>query len=234
MPLNSSYFADEVIQQFVSRFDAVIFDMNGLIVDDEPLQLAAYNEVLRDYSLQIPQEWWVGNCLGRKAGQFMRQYLTQSGQAVTLFDEILPRKEAAYGRMLRETGRSILRPGVVEFIDYLQTEQVAIALATSAYRFTAEFILGTVEIDLARTFPIATFGDQVTHGKPDPELFLKTQAQLPAGGKCVVLEDSPPGLTGAKAAGMACVAVPNSFTCKCDLSAADLILSDLSPRARRL
>lgn len=234
MPLKSPYFANPDLQRFIAGFDALIFDMNGLLIDDEPLQLGAYNEVLRDYSLQMSEHWWTSKCLGRKAGQFMREYLELHGHPASLFEQILPRKEAAYTRLLNAAGSTLVRPGVSDFLAYLRSQNVPIALATSAYRPTAKAILAAVDIDLPATFPIAAYGDEVREGKPSPEIFLKVKAQLSECQRFLVLEDSPPGLAAAKAAGMSVIAVPNRLTIQTDLSTADWILTGLTAHANAL
>jgi len=72
------------------------------------------------------------------------------------------------------------------------------------------------------------YGDDVTAGKPDPEIFENVRARLPSSGAYIVFEDSQAGVESAKAAKMVSIAVPNRFTARQDFSAADFVISGLT------
>lgn len=233
--MSRPYFHDHQIESLFAGADAIVFDMNGLLIDDEPLQLQAYNQVLQPRGIDVTPQWWTDRCLGRKAGQFVRELLAEHGQSPELFPEILAAKEKAYARLLHARGPTLVRPGVCTLLEHLHREPAwHIAIATSAHRKSIAPLMGEVGLDYARFFEVIVTGDEVTHGKPDPEIFLAVRSQLPSCRHFLVLEDSPPGLKAAKAAGMLAIAVPNSLTCNCDLSQADLVISDLTPAAGRL
>jgi HAD superfamily hydrolase (TIGR01509 family) len=235
MPIHRRYFHDGSIDALLRDSDAVVFDMNGLIVDDEPLQLEAYNEVLGADGVAITPQWWTGRCLGRKASQFVREFLEEHGRQSDEFEAILAAKERIYARLLRAGGHSLVRPGVRELLAFLREQpDLQVALATSSHRRSIGPTMESAGIDLGSSFRLVVSGDEVRHGKPDPEIFLKVRDHLPTCRQFLVLEDSPPGVLAAKAAQMRVIAVPNSLTRGCDFSAADAVLSDLTQAARRL
>jgi HAD superfamily hydrolase (TIGR01509 family) len=123
-------------------------------------------------------------------------------------------------------------PGVRPLLEELDQVGTLMAVASSSSREIVELILSKLAI---RHFFTATVsGKDVSQGKPAPDIFLKTAAALGIEpGKCVVIEDSPPGVAGAKGAGMVCIGFANANSGKLDLTGADLILHDFSPESRQ-
>ena len=100
-----------------------------------------------------------------------------------------------------------LRPGAIALLDALRDAHIPLALVSSSFRVLVDAALRDVGAD---RFTVSVAGDEVTHGKPDPEPYLTAARRLgvvPA--RCVVLEDAPAGLASALAAGCACVYVPS-------------------------
>ena len=118
-------------------------------------------------------------------------------------------------------------PGVLELMmAALASDDFEVAIATSSTRQKSEAVLKSAGIPYKQI--VYVNGDDVTHKKPDPELFLiaSTRIGVPPA-RCVVIEDAPNGVQAAKAAGCQCIAVTNSTTVA-KLSQADLIVDDLS------
>jgi beta-phosphoglucomutase-like phosphatase (HAD superfamily) len=105
------------------------------------------------------------------------------------------------------------------------------AVASSSSRDIVDLILSKLAI--YRFFAATVSGKDVAQGKPAPEIFLKAAADLGVEPRnCIVIEDSPAGIAGAKAAGMICIGFANPNSGRLDLSDADLILDDFSPESR--
>jgi HAD superfamily hydrolase (TIGR01509 family) len=189
---------------FGKPVEAVIFDMDGLLIDSEAVYIAAMQEAARSLSLEMSLAFchsMIG--IPRRECNVMIQGLYGAD-----FD--LDRFRSLYSghvrRLLDE--RIPVKTGVVELLDLLDRLGLPRAVATSAARETVEHHLGRAGL-LERFHAIAT-RDDVEHAKPAPDIYLEAARRLgvtPA--HCVALEDSGVGLTAAHAAGMMAVMVPD-------------------------
>ncbi len=206
------------------RIQAVIFDLDGLIVDSEPLQLHAINQALAPVGITLAEADWVQR-VGHKSIETIRLLQAQYG-----FDrdpeKIEQDKVRVYQQLIREGDALKLMPGVREAIRACQRAQLALALASSSIRADITVILNAFE--LGELFEVVVAGDEVSKGKPNPEIFLKAAGRMavdPA--VCLVLEDAPSGIAAAHAAGMVSIAIPNRFTRHQNFNEAQVILNTL-------
>ncbi len=181
---------------------ALIFDMDGLLVDSEGLASDAMDRLLDEYQLDRKPEIH-DKLLGRRLVEALA--IVRDGYGMDVDVEILI---ARYSVLRIEALRGSVKamPGANEIIARARLAGLPIALATSGMRIHADISLG--ETGLAELFDSETTGDEVTRGKPAPDLFLLAAERLgiePA--QAVVLEDSPLGVEAAKAAGMRAIAV---------------------------
>lgn len=181
---------------------ALIFDMDGLLVDSEGLASDAMDRLLDEYQLDRKPEIH-DKLLGRRLVEALA--IVRDGYGMEVDVEILI---ARYSDLRIEALRGSVKamPGAQEIIARARLAGLPIALATSGMRIHADISLG--ETGLADLFDSETTGDEVTRGKPAPDLFLLAAERLgiePA--HAVVLEDSPLGVEAAKAAGMRAIAV---------------------------
>jgi HAD superfamily hydrolase (TIGR01509 family) len=206
----------------VSGFRAVVFDMDGVLVDTEPAFFDAANIVLAEEAKRI--EW--------------ERYRVLLGTSVEVTWESLIDMLDLHGNLrsyLRRYG-IVLRqelakpraplPGVVDLLDELARRETPVALATSSWRPWAEIVLASC--GLSDRFACAATGDEVEHEKPAPDIYLKAAGLLgiePE--RCVAVEDTAPGIASARAAGMHAVQVRAASTALPPLDAADLVLDSL-------
>jgi HAD superfamily hydrolase (TIGR01509 family) len=181
---------------------ALIFDMDGLLVDSEGLAAEAMDRLLTEYRLERNPEVH-GKLLGRRLVEALA--IVREGYGMDVEVEILI---ARYSDLRTEALRGSVKamPGAAEIIARARLAGLPVALATSGMRIHADISLE--ETGLAGSFDSETTGDEVTRGKPAPDLFLMAAERLgiePA--DAVVLEDSPLGVEAAKAAGMRVIAV---------------------------
>ena len=240
------YFENDLLETLLHRASLVIFDMNGLIVDDERLQLESVNAALGSGILQeighsyapirIDEEYWKWNCLGKRSDQYFALILRERGipAARATIEKLLGEKNEYYEKRAPAVMKSLARPGVVELMDHIAENGAQdTALATSALPEEIESILGKAGLDLKERFGYIAHGADIVKTKPDPEIFLllSRRSGIPPV-ECLVLEDSGIGVKAAANANMPCVAFPNEFTLGHDLSAAACVVDSLTRDAR--
>lgn len=210
--------------------EAVIFDFNGVIVDDEPLHLALLRQVLDEAGLPWAEEDYVTKYLGRTDRACFALALRDAGRAApgNLVDQLVARKAELYQRALGE--QAAFFPGILELTGRL-AKQFPLAVASGALRNEIEMVLRRGRI--RDCFQVIIAAEDVARGKPDPEVFLQALAALNAEraqvihpGACLVIEDSVAGVEAARRAGMRCLAVTNSYPAEA-LRAADWVVSSL-------
>ena len=195
---------------------AVIFDFNGIIVDDEPIHFELFQKVLGEEGISLTEEAYYARYLGfDDRGAFFAGYRENNRQlSQEKLVELIDRKAVYYQEAIRH--HVAIFPGVKNLIDNL-SGKLPLAVASGALRQEIETILATA--GLLNQFQAIVSAEDVNQGKPEPEIFLKALAKLNAialsgstinPAECVVIEDSKEGIKGARRAGMKCLAVTNS------------------------
>src|SRR5918992_2009314 len=193
---------------------AVIFDFNGIIVDDEPIHFRLFERVFAEEGITLTQETYYARYLGfDDRGAFVAGFRdNQRPLPDEKLAELIARKADYYRQAIRD--HVAIFPGVKSLV-YALAPRVPLAIASGALRHEITTILATA--GLLNYFQPILSAEDVTEGKPDPKIFLAVLAKLNVGGSprigpadCVVIEDSKEGIRGARAAGMKCLAVTNS------------------------
>ena len=213
------------------RMQAAIFDLDGLIVDSEPLQLRAINRALAPVGIALTEADWMQR-VGHKSIETIRLLKARHGFAADP-DAIEQAKLTAYRQLIRQDGALALMPGVHEAIRACQGVGLKLAIASSSVRADIDAILSA--FGLGQHFATVVAGDEVARGKPDPAIFLAAAERLavdPA--VCLALEDAPSGIAAANAAGMASIAIPNRFTRHQNFDDARAVLDSLFDFAQKL
>lgn len=188
----------------MSRIEAVLFDMDGLLIDSEPLWTIAETEL----AARLGGGWndevkaaCVGHRLDAAVPIILSYYDVEPLPAVV--DDAI---QFLQRRMVEQFETSLpLHAGGLELLDELRVRGVATALVSSSWRALVDAALRV----LGWRFDITLAGDEVTHAKPHPEPYLTTCARLSVEpGRAVVLEDALSGVLSAEAAGCPVVAVP--------------------------
>lgn len=182
---------------------AVLFDMDGLLVESEPLWTVAETEVTAALGGRFTVEMKAA-VIGTRLDVAAPTIVAAAGldvdpavfaqrlldRMVELFREVLP-----------------LRPGAADLLAALHADGVPLALVSSSYRVLVDAALESIG---DHHFRVTVAGDEVTEGKPHPEPYLTAAARLGVDPRdCVVLEDSPSGVAAGEAAGCVVVAVPD-------------------------
>lgn len=211
---------------------AVIFDMDGLIVDTEVPEFLCWQRIYARHGVAITPEEWV-HMVGMPAAM-CHPAAELSRRCGRLLDESALKKEhrRAYLEMLEQSGFAP-QPGFPELLAALAAAGTRRAVASTATRDWVAFVLGRMGI--AGSFQAIVNGEDVARGKPHPDVYLRAAELLGVPpGECLALEDSAPGVQAARAAGMRCIAVPNGLTRYQDLSAADRVVPSLAEVMREL
>lgn len=177
---------------------ACIFDMDGLLFDSERLCMNVWQEIAVEKGYVVPDSLFY-KCVGRNLKDTSEIVVNALGAEFPYeeFRKISRERISAY----IETNGPPVKPGISELFTYLKNENILCALATSSGEKSARFMLEKAGI--ISNFAAFSFGSEVEHGKPEPDIFLNAAKRLGvAPAICVVYEDSEPGLIAAKAAGM--------------------------------
>jgi len=189
----------------VNAHRAVVFDLDGLMVDTERIALECWLESARAMGWEISRETCLA-LVGLGQRESRQALLDRMGGKFPL-TEVSARGRERYLQRLRGEGVA-LKPGLVELLDWLAGREVPTAVATSTQHALAMEKLALA--GLADRFGIVVCGDQVPRGKPAPDVYREAVTRIavdPA--QCIALEDSEIGLRAAHAAGLACIVVPD-------------------------
>ena len=182
---------------------AVLFDMDGLLVDTEPLWLETETAVMA----RLGAPWTPQDQQALLGGSMQRTVSYLLGKATRPVPPETVERWMLDGMLDRAAdGRVVVRPGARELVAEVAAAGLPYALVTSSERRFAEAVLAVTGM----TFPVTVCGEDVTATKPDPEPYLLAAKLLDADpARCVVLEDSPDGVASAAAAGCRVLAIPS-------------------------
>jgi len=190
----------------MKNFTAIIFDMDGVIVDSEPLHERAFREVFeeigfgKNHGIDFPAYY------GKSDLVVWRDFIAQRRPQQSL-EELLARKEEKFAVLLQR--EEPIFKGVTELLEKL-SPRYPLALASGSRHPTINVVLAMR--DLRRFFRAIVSSEDVVHGKPAPDIFLRTAELLAVAPKdCCVIEDSAAGVDAGLAANMTVIAITNSL-----------------------
>ena len=183
--------------------DAVVFDLDGLMIDTERLDWQASKAVGAARGIDVDDDF-LRQSIGRRVADVVPEFERRFGHAVGFQAFALEIKIWRDDYIARHG--MPWKPGVVELLDHLDQRGIPRALATSTVRAEAMARMGP----LWPRMQTAAFGDEVAHGKPAPDIYLLAVERLgvPAA-RCLALEDSLPGVEAAERAGLTVIMVPD-------------------------
>jgi HAD superfamily hydrolase (TIGR01509 family) len=203
----------------------VIFDMDGVLVDSEPLYQRAFDAYVNGIGRPEMAAWYP-NTLGRRQADFVPQLAHDLGGRDA--GEVMEGLRAGLARELQRDLAAM--PGVPDAVLRIAAGR-PVGLATSSRRPFADRVLATLGLESVFGDAVAT-GEEVARGKPDPELYLLAAARLGADpGRSIAIEDTPAGVRAAVAAGMTAIAIPNEHTRGLDFGRAATVVADLDAAA---
>lgn len=207
-----------------NKIHSLIFDMDGVIVDSEPIHEKAEMEVCREFGMEVSKKEWDG-FRGKKLEDIFSYASKNYGTGSEPIEEMIDRKIEMYLSLaLRDMQ---LVKGVYEFLQELKNSQeYRYALTTSGRKYQQDKILA--KFNLSDFFPIMVTSEDVQNGKPHPEPYAVTVKKLnEQPGNCLVIEDSDNGILSAKAAGCQTCGITNTFSRdRLESAGADMVVSN--------
>ncbi|MBR9705283.1 HAD family phosphatase [Candidatus Pacearchaeota archaeon] len=203
---------------------AAIFDWDGLLADTEPCWSQADQKWLANnhvtYSDELKSE-----LTGRGQVDCVRT-LMEFGHLDLPVDEAIEQRLEALDDIYKTCG-DILLPGALDIVRNFYEDEYFTGIASGSSQRTLDSLVKKQRLD--RFFNEIMSSDQVSNGKPAPDVYLAVAKRLNVNpSSCLVFEDAQNGIEAAKSAGMYCVAIPNQYTIDQDHSKADLILPNLN------
>lgn len=198
---------------------AIFFDFNGVIIDDELLQMKAYKEVLAEYGVALTEEWYF-SALGMDDRTFVRAMFERAQKPLSdeIHKTVLTRKTDLHRKMIER--ELPLFPGVVTFLK-ATSRQFSLGLVSMASKEEVSYVIERA--NLTSLFSILVMAGDVNACKPAPDCYhrgleklnlkrtdQRLQPLLPA--ECLAIEDSPPGIQSARGAGMRTLGITNTVT----------------------
>lgn len=204
--------------------EAVIFDMDGVLIDSEPLHFEVDEMVLK--LLQIDKgKHYLERFVGY-TNPAMWKIIKEENQLEQSIEGLIELQMRIKLDFL-EKNNFVAIDGVLELLNNIQAKKIPLAIASSSPRIFIEAVI--VKIQIEKYFQIVVSGEEVPKSKPEPDVFLKAAELLDVKPeRCIVIEDSKSGTLAAKSAGMKCVGFRNSNSGNQDLSFADLIVDDFN------
>jgi len=206
------------------RWRAIIFDMDGLVLDSEPTYVKAWQAAADELGFAMPTEFWDGlsGCSGMTVTRRLQE---QSGIRFNL--EKFQQLSSVYWLAHVQHHGIAVKPGFFAVLDVLTEYGLPFCLATNSPLAAAQQCLAWA--GLSDVFSYIVAGDMVAAAKPAPDIFLRAAAELAQPVEdCLVLEDSPTGVRAALAAGTPCVFVPSFHPADAwAVEHADFLMEDL-------
>jgi len=202
---------------------AVIFDMDGVLIDNFAWHLLAWETFCKKHRKHISAEEFREHVFGGNNPDHLR-YIFGNGISDALIQEYSREKESIY----RELYRNQIVPvnGLTEFIHQLKKLNIPLAIATSAERENVDFILNAIHCN--GIFDVIVDSSMISKGKPDPEVFLKAALLLDKKPEnCIIFEDSLKGIEASLRAGMKVVGVATTHY-YAELTEAHKVIPDFS------
>ena len=201
---------------------AIIFDMDGVIVDSEKIKFEITKEIVESFGFQWKQEDQEKG-IGLNANDFWSHIIKKFNLNATR-NELEEKFSNVYNKKIKEEAKFI--PSSKKFLKKINERKIKTALASSSSREKIKIVLKKLKIE--NCFESIVAGDELIHAKPDPEIFLIAAKRIKAKPEeCIVIEDSPLGIEAAKKAGMTAIAVPCKMTKNLDFSEADYKINSL-------
>jgi HAD superfamily hydrolase (TIGR01509 family) len=204
------------------KYAAVIFDMDGVLADSEPVYYAAMNAVVAELGKEVTPELQAS-----VMGHGVAESWAAVAEALAIegpLDDLVARYDRTLCRLLAEIHEPL--PGVRELITSLRASNVPLGLASSSWPDWIDALLDG--IGLGGAFDAIASATMVDRGKPAPDIYLLAAKRLSiAPARCIAIEDTPTGLAAAKAAGMFTIQVRSASTAFPPLPDADLVIETL-------
>ena len=197
--------------------EAIFFDFNGVIIDDETIQMKAYQEILRGHQVDLTEEWYM-SALGMDDRTFVRAMFDRAKKPLTdpVLETVMSAKTDMHRQMIED--ELPLFPGVLTFLKST-SRHFSLGLVSMANKAEVGYVFQRA--NLTPLFMIIVTAEDASACKPSPDCYLtgltkmnevrQRERKLPLlASECLAIEDSPPGIQSARAAGMRTLGITNT------------------------
>ena len=197
---------------------AIFFDFNGVIIDDETIQMKAYQEILRGHEIDLTEEWY-WSALGMDDRTFVKAMFERAKKPLTdpVLESVLDTKTDLHRQMIAELP---LFPGVITFLK-AAARDFSLGLVSMAGKAEVGYVFARA--NLTPLFSVVVTAEDASVCKPAPDCYLagltklnekrQHERELPLlASECLAIEDSPPGIQAARAAGMRTLGITNTVS----------------------
>ena len=205
----------------MKQTQAIVLDLDGLIIDSEPLHQRAFERLLArhgvDHNFTVEEygRYFVGIPVKENAEWLVARFELKGTQ-----EDLIAEREQIYEELLSDPANLAPMPGLFGLLDDLSARGLPLGVASGSPRNQVDIILRGLRI--RSRFGAVVAGDDVPNTKPAPDVYLRATKELGAvPAHCIAVEDSVTGIAAAKAAGLYAIAVPNRYTAHQDLTRAD-------------
>lgn len=198
---------------------AVLFDFNGVMINDEPIHARLIEQLLLEENLRLKAGEFRQTCLGRSDRACIRELMAVRGRLLTdaQLEALVQRKAQAYRTELQALDKLPIYPGIDDLIFKFQGLGCKLAIVSGAVRTEIEWVLE--QAHLAQYFSLIVSGDEIRQSKPDPEGYLlsidRLNQQFPElqlqPCHCLAIEDTFAGIQAAKSAGIRVVGIAHTY-----------------------
>lgn len=207
--------------KLLNKIKAVIFDLDGIIIDSEPWQRKAFDKTIKPFNIKFTKKEFL-KLVGIKTIDNFKTIVKKYKLNISA-EKLTEIKGQIYTKILTQSIKP--RKGLLKILAYLEPKYI-IAVASNSTKHDVLLPLNLLKI--TKQFKLIKTGDDVKKGKPSPEIFLKTAKKLKVKPEeCAAIEDSMSGINAAKKAGMLAIAVPTEYTKMHEFNKADYILKNL-------
>ena len=203
------------------KVEAVIFDLDGTLIDNNPYHLKAWKQYLLNMGREVSEDEYKANFNGR-TNKDVVEYIHQR----KMTDEEAAPYYLAKEQLYREIYQPYIKPvpGLLPFLEELDQHHIPMAIATSGILPNINYTFE--HIPIKQYFKEVIYSAHIRKGKPDPEIYKRTAEALKVNpSNCVVFEDAIVGIQAAKGAGMKVIAVTTTHTAE-ELYEADKVIKD--------
>lgn len=201
---------------------ALIFDMDGVIVDSNPFHKIALHQFCSQHGYELSETQLREKIYGRTNKEWLTNLFGELSESQ--WRAYADEKEALYRTLFKEAIKAVA--GLPAFLKNMEAAGVPMAIGTSAPRGNVDFTLGSTQLE--RYFPLVLDDSAITHSKPHPEIYLKAAAALGyPNERCVVIEDSLSGVTAGKKSGSKVIGITTTHTPE-ELHEADYIIANFN------
>ncbi|MCK5051986.1 MAG: HAD family phosphatase [Candidatus Cloacimonetes bacterium] len=209
----------------MNKFEAVIFDMDGVIIDSEPLYFHIQEELFNDLGFTVSKSEY-DTFIGAGMKLMWERLCSKHNIQFTVAELIIMNNEVIYNSFNNSDSLKTI-DGFISFLTSIKVKGMKTAVASSTAKKIVNVILS--KLGIIQEFDVVISSEEVLQGKPEPAIFLEAATRLNIDpGKCIVIEDSTNGVKAAAKAGMKCIGFLNKNSGDQDLSLANTIVENFA------